>query len=127
MLSLTVYLHSPDSRAHDGATQNKKGTSLYLGVDALGLNVYRHDNRLVPQTAFPWSEIRNVSYHDKRFTIKAMDAKASDFAFYVLRCEVNKVSIVHCPHLAPRAKCHSPHPPWHGACVHDTLCDSPAV
>ena len=46
--------------------QNEKGTDLYLGVDAMGLNVYEIDNKLVPKISFPWSEIRNVSYKDKK-------------------------------------------------------------
>lgn len=48
------------------ALQNKKGTDLWLGVDALGLNIYEKDDRLSPKISFPWSEIRNISFHDKR-------------------------------------------------------------
>lgn len=45
--------------------QNKKGTDLLLGVDALGLHIYEPDNRLTPKCSFPWNEIRNISYSDK--------------------------------------------------------------
>lgn len=45
--------------------QNKKGTELLLGVDALGLHIYDPDNRLTPKISFPWNEIRNISYSDK--------------------------------------------------------------
>lgn len=47
------------------AVQNKKGTDLLLGVDALGLHIYEPDNRLTPKCSFPWNEIRNISYSDK--------------------------------------------------------------
>lgn len=45
--------------------QNKKGTELLLGVDALGLHIYDPENRLTPKISFPWNEIRNISYSDK--------------------------------------------------------------
>ena len=48
--------------------QNKKGTQLWLGVDAFGLNIYNHDNRISPKISFPWGEIRNVEYHGKKVT-----------------------------------------------------------
>ena len=31
---------------------------LWLGVDALGLNIYEKEDRLTPKIGFPWSEIR---------------------------------------------------------------------
>ncbi|WAR09124.1 RADI-like protein [Mya arenaria] len=56
--------------------KNKKGTDLLLGVDALGLNVYEFSDRLTPKIGFPWSEIRNISFNDKKFVIKPIDKKA---------------------------------------------------
>lgn len=56
--------------------KNKRGTDLYLGVDALGLNVYEKDDRLTPRIGFPWSEIRNISFNDKKFMIKPIDKRA---------------------------------------------------
>ncbi len=47
-------------------TQNKKGTQLWLGVDAFGLNIYEQDDQLSPKISFPWGEIRNVEYHGKK-------------------------------------------------------------
>jgi hypothetical protein len=39
--------------------------------------------RLTPKIGFPWSEIRNISFNDKKFVIKPIDKKApvSDFSF----------------------------------------------
>ena len=56
--------------------KNKKGTDLWLGVDALGLNVYEQEDRLTPKIGFPWSEIRNISFNDKKFVIKPIDKRA---------------------------------------------------
>lgn len=70
--------------------KNKRGTELFLGVDALGLNIYEHDDKLTPKIGFPWSEIRNISFNDKKFIIKPIDRKAPDFQFYVPRLRINK-------------------------------------
>ncbi|XP_037602849.1 ezrin a [Sebastes umbrosus] len=70
--------------------KNKKGSDLWLGVDALGLNIYEKDDKLSPKIGFPWSEIRNISFNDKKFIIKPIDKKAPDFIFYAPRLRVNK-------------------------------------
>ncbi|XP_056151303.1 ezrin a [Lampris incognitus] len=70
--------------------KNRKGTDLWLGVDALGLNIYEKEDRLTPKIGFPWSEIRNISFSDKKFIIKPIDKKAPDFVFYAPRLRVNK-------------------------------------
>ncbi|CAG02976.1 unnamed protein product, partial [Tetraodon nigroviridis] len=56
--------------------KNKKGTELWLGVDALGLNIYEQNDKMTPKIGFPWSEIRNISFNDKKFVIKPIDKKA---------------------------------------------------
>lgn len=57
--------------------RNKKGTELWLGVDALGLNIYEKDDRLTPKIGFPWSEIRNISFNDRKFIIKVGGSRDS--------------------------------------------------
>uniref|UniRef100_A0A9J2PAU5 Moesin/ezrin/radixin homolog 1 n=1 Tax=Ascaris lumbricoides TaxID=6252 RepID=A0A9J2PAU5_ASCLU len=76
--------------------RNKKGTELYLGVDALGLNIYEKNDRLSPKVGFPWSEIRNISFNDKKFVIKPIDKKANDFVFYAPRLRINKRILALC-------------------------------
>lgn len=76
--------------------QNKKKTHLYLGVDALGLNIYERTDKLTPKIGFPWSEIRNISFNDKKFVIKPIDKKAPDFVFYVERLRINKRILALC-------------------------------
>lgn len=52
---------------------NKKHSELWLGITALGLNIYEKENKLQPRTVFQWSEIKNISFDDKKFTIKPID------------------------------------------------------
>lgn len=70
--------------------KNKKGTELWLGVDALGINIYERDDKLTPKIGFPWSEIRNVSFSTKKFVIKPIDKKAPYFVFYTSHMRINK-------------------------------------
>lgn len=76
--------------------KNKKGTELFLGVDALGLNIYEQTDKMTPKIGFPWSEIRNISFNDKKFVIKPIDKKAPDFVFYAPRLRINKRILALC-------------------------------
>ncbi|PAA49814.1 hypothetical protein BOX15_Mlig010337g3, partial [Macrostomum lignano] len=76
--------------------KNKKGTDLFLGVDALGLNIYAKDDKLTPKIGFPWSEIRNISFNDKKFVIKPNDRRAPDFVFFASRLRINKRILALC-------------------------------
>uniref|UniRef100_A0A3B3BNQ9 Ezrin a n=1 Tax=Oryzias melastigma TaxID=30732 RepID=A0A3B3BNQ9_ORYME len=70
--------------------KNKKDTDLWLGVDCMGIHIYGKDDRLTPKIGFPWSEIRNISYSDKKFVIKPLDKKAPNFLFDAPRLRINK-------------------------------------
>ncbi|RXG64028.1 Moesin/ezrin/radixin-like protein 1 [Armadillidium vulgare] len=76
--------------------KNKKGTELWLGVDALGLNIYEKEDQLTPKIGFPWSEIRNISFNDKKFVIKPIDKKSPDFVFFATRLRINKRILALC-------------------------------
>jgi len=69
---------------------NKKGSPLLLGIDALGVNIYGKDDKLTPKIGFPWSDIRHVSFANKKFLIKPVDKQAPDFVFYVTKMRQNK-------------------------------------
>ncbi|ESO04791.1 hypothetical protein HELRODRAFT_111783 [Helobdella robusta] len=69
---------------------NNKGSKLWLGVDALGMNIYGHDDRLTPKIGFPWSDIKNVSYSGKKFTVKSVDPKAPPFKFLTNKAQTNE-------------------------------------
>lgn len=59
--------------------RNKSESDLWLGLSAYGLNIYETGNRLVPKMRFQWSEIRNISFKDKKFTVKLKGAESTYF------------------------------------------------
>lgn len=71
--------------------QNKNKTKLWLGVTAVGLNIYDERDKLTPKTTFQWNEIRHVSFDDKKFTIRLVDTKVSNFIFYSQDLHINKM------------------------------------
>jgi len=64
---------------------------LWLGVTSLGLNIYEKENKLTPKTTFQWSEIRHVSFDDKKFTIKPVDKTSPNFVFFSHKVRMNKL------------------------------------
>ena len=52
--------------------------------------------RMTPRIGFPWSEIRNISFNDKKFVIKPVDRKAPDFVFFASRLRINKRILALC-------------------------------
>uniref|UniRef100_A0A915MWQ4 Moesin/ezrin/radixin homolog 1 n=1 Tax=Meloidogyne javanica TaxID=6303 RepID=A0A915MWQ4_MELJA len=50
----------------------------------------------IPKVGFPWSEIRNISFNDKKFVIKPVDKKSQDFVFYAPRLRINKRILALC-------------------------------
>lgn len=69
--------------------KNKKGTQLWMGVDAFGLNIYEQDDQLSPKISFPWGEITNVEYHGKKFCIMPSDRRSPSFIFYVSKTKIS--------------------------------------
>ncbi|XP_075676512.1 merlin-like [Dermatophagoides pteronyssinus] len=75
---------------------NKKESELWLGVTALGLNIYEKENKLSPRITFSWSEIRNISYDDKKFIIRPIEKNATSFHFYSSKSRLNKLILELC-------------------------------
>ena len=75
---------------------NKKESDLWLGVTNLGLNIYENENKLTPKIMFPWSEIRNISFDDKKFVIKTVDKSSPNFTFYSKKIRMNKLILDLC-------------------------------
>lgn len=61
---------------------NQKGSKLSLGISALGLNIYKPEDKLNPTIQFPWAEIGNINFRGTKFTIKYVDKKAKPFVFF---------------------------------------------
>lgn len=75
---------------------NKKETELWLGVTALGLNIYEKENKLQPKTTFTWSEIKDISFDDKKFIIKTVDKVPPNFVFFSQMTRMNKLILGLC-------------------------------
>ena len=75
---------------------NKKESDLWLGVTNLGLSIYEGDNKLSPKIMFPWSEIRNISFDDKKFIIKTVEKASPNFTFYSKKLRMNKLILDLC-------------------------------
>lgn len=67
-----------------------------MGVTALGLNIYEKENKLLPRTTFQWSEIRHISFDDKKFIIKPVDNKTPNVVFYSQKLRINKLILDLC-------------------------------
>merc|ERR1711902_286224 len=65
-------------------------------MGALGLNIYEKEDRLTPKIGFPWSEIRNISFNDRKFVIKPIDTKAPNFVFFAPRLRINERILTLC-------------------------------
>lgn len=76
--------------------KNRKGSDLLLGVDALGLNIYEPTDKLTPRVGFPWSDIRNISFNDKKFIIKPVEKGSPEFVFIAPRLRINKLILSLC-------------------------------
>lgn len=59
----------------------------------MGLNIYEKSNKLSPRTTFQWSEIKHISFDDKKFTIRPIDSKSPNFVFYSQKLRINKMVI----------------------------------
>ena len=40
------------------------------------MDIYEYKNKVTPRLGFPWTEIANISFNDKKFTIKMVGGKA---------------------------------------------------
>uniref|UniRef100_A0A914ZVB4 Moesin/ezrin/radixin homolog 1 n=2 Tax=Parascaris univalens TaxID=6257 RepID=A0A914ZVB4_PARUN len=58
---------------------NSKETDLNLGVSAQGIGIYKESNRITPRPFFSWSEIKNISFKNKLFTMRTMDKSTITF------------------------------------------------
>ncbi|KAJ8922081.1 hypothetical protein NQ315_008722 [Exocentrus adspersus] len=70
--------------------KNRKGTEALLGITALGINIYKENDKLNPTVSFPWSEIKNLKFKDKKFIIKPSDKTAKDFIIYTQSGRMSK-------------------------------------
>ncbi|KAK6636371.1 hypothetical protein RUM43_010031 [Polyplax serrata] len=75
---------------------NKRQSELWLGVTALGLNVYERENKLAPTITFTWAEIRDISFENKKFILKTVDKLSPNFVFFSKKVRMNKLILDLC-------------------------------
>ena len=46
--------------------QDRKRADVWLGVNAVGINIYPQNNRMTPDTQLRWNNIKNVSFSDTK-------------------------------------------------------------
>jgi len=76
-----------------------KDSMMWLGVDAFGLNIYHSQDKLAPDSVLPWCDIKNVYYHDKKFTVdtvKNTEPFLVDFVFFASLPAINKIILALC-------------------------------
>ncbi|KAI1716607.1 ezrin/radixin/moesin family domain-containing protein [Ditylenchus destructor] len=75
---------------------NKKGTDLFLGVHAGGINIYTKNNKLIPENHFSWAEIAKLSFSGKKFIVKFKDKSTKKLVFYTSHIRINKTILSLC-------------------------------
>ncbi|XP_067943468.1 merlin-like isoform X1 [Watersipora subatra] len=58
--------------------KNKRNTEVSLGVNSLGLHIFKPENKLIPVLGFAWSEISHIYHTEKKFKIKTFDKNHND-------------------------------------------------
>lgn len=64
---------------------------MWLGVTSVGLTTYEKENKLQPKTTFTWSEIRHISFDDKKFVIKTVEKNSANLVFFSQKVRMNKL------------------------------------
>ena len=54
---------------------NEKGSEIIIGIDCLGINFYRPEDKANPEYSIPYSEIRKIKASDKELAIKFVGIK----------------------------------------------------
>ena len=49
------------------------------------------DNQEKPVIAFPWNEVKNISFSDKKFVIKPVNESSEDYKFYTQKIRTNRM------------------------------------
>ena len=69
---------------------------------------YEFNNKVTPRLGFPWNEIRNISFNDKKFTIKMVNKDAPDFKFFSPRqCEITVLNFSTPLNLTDGVRCYA--------------------
>jgi len=70
--------------------KNANQTQLWIGIQPTGISVYNQDNKLTPVVSFIWSEIKNISFKNKKFWLDPEDKGSASFVFYSASPQTNR-------------------------------------
>ncbi len=72
---MTIVESMPTYGVHYFEVYDKRQTPWWLGLSCRGIAQYGHADRKVPMRVFPWKQLENLYFRDKKFSIEVHDAK----------------------------------------------------
>lgn len=72
---MTIVESMPTYGVHYFEVLDKRQTPWWLGLSCKGIAQYDHSDRKVPVRVFPWKQLENLYFRDKKFSIEVHDAK----------------------------------------------------
>ncbi len=72
---MTIVESMPTYGVHYFEVYDKRQTPWWLGLSCRGIAQYAHSDRKVPVRVFPWKQLENLYFRDKKFSIEVHDAK----------------------------------------------------
>lgn len=76
--------------------KDETGNDMWLGIHALGLNIYGKLNKQSPHLRFLWTQIENMSCTDEKIHIRMQDKTAPDFKCSSSPLRTNKLIVQLC-------------------------------
>lgn len=72
---MTIVESMPTYGVHYFEVYDKRQSPWWLGLSCRGIAQYAYNNRRVPVRVFPWKQLENLYFRDKKFSIEVHDAK----------------------------------------------------
>lgn len=72
---MTIVESMPTYGVHYFEVYDKRQTPWWLGLSCKGIAQYSYNDRKVPVRVFPWKQLENLYFRDKKFSIEVHDAK----------------------------------------------------
>jgi hypothetical protein len=65
----------PNYGTHFYEVKDKLNTAWHLGISLKGITVYEHSNKRTPFRVFPWRQLENLYYRERKFSIEVHESK----------------------------------------------------
>ena len=94
---MTIVESMPTYGVHYFEVFDKRQSPWWLGLSCRGIAQYAYNDRKVPVRVFPWKQLENLYFRDKKFSIEVHDAKRvvqtlSSFNLYEDALKLDSVS-----------------------------------